>query len=108
MLGNTCLKWDYQIEEIFDVYLVAKNEIHPYMSYQNTTSFKTITTFYLKDKLFWKPEPYGLGHNKNVIDKKRQMAWSQFSIKILGVHFGNSVVDNSSWNKINDRLKAHS
>ena len=36
------------------------------------------------------------------------MAWSQFSIKILGVHFGNSVVDNSSWNKIYDRLKAHS
>ena len=28
------------------------------------------------------------------------MVWSQFSIKILGVHSGSSVVDNSSWDKI--------
>ena len=28
-----------------------------------------------------------------MIDKTRQMVWSQFSIKILGVHFGNSGLD---------------
>ena len=28
------------------------------------------------------------------------MVWSQFSIKILGVHFGSSVLDNSNWDKI--------
>ena len=32
------------------------------------------------------------------------MVWSQFSIKIRGLHFGNSVLDNSSWNKINHSL----
>ena len=32
------------------------------------------------------------------------MVWSQFSIKILGVHFGNSVLDNSSWDKISHSL----
>ena len=38
------------------------------------------------------------------IDKTGQMAWSQFSIKILGVHFANSVLDNSNWDKINHSL----
>ena len=32
------------------------------------------------------------------------MAWSQFSIKILGVHFDSFVVDNSSWDKISHSL----
>ena len=32
------------------------------------------------------------------------MTWLQFSIKILGVHFGNSVIDNSNWNKISHTL----
>ena len=32
------------------------------------------------------------------------MARSQFSIKILGVHFANSVLDNSNWDKINHSL----
>ena len=32
------------------------------------------------------------------------MVWSQFSIKIFGVHFGNSVVDNSNWDKISHSL----
>ena len=32
------------------------------------------------------------------------MVWSQFSIKILGVHFGSSVLDNSNWDKISHSL----
>ena len=32
------------------------------------------------------------------------MVWSQFSVKIFGVHFGNSVLDNSNWNKISHSL----
>ena len=38
------------------------------------------------------------------IDKTGQMVWSQFSIKIFGIHFGNSVLDNSKWDKINHSL----
>ena len=37
---------------------------------------------------------------KKRIDKTGQMVWLQFSIKILGVHFGNSVLDNSNFDKI--------
>ena len=32
------------------------------------------------------------------------MVWSQFPIKIFGVHFGNYVFDNSSWDKIRHSL----
>ena len=32
------------------------------------------------------------------------MVWSQFSIKILGVNFGSSVLDNSNWDKISHSL----
>ena len=32
------------------------------------------------------------------------MVWSQFSIKILGVYFGNYVLDNSNWDKISPSL----
>ena len=37
------------------------------------------------------------------------MVWSQFSIKIFGVNFGNSVLDNSNWSKISHSLtkKSH-
>ena len=38
------------------------------------------------------------------IDKPRQMAWSQFSIKMVGVHFHNSAHDNRNWDKIYDNL----
>ena len=37
-------------------------------------------------------------------DKPRQMAWSQFSIKMVGVHFLNSAHDNRNWDKIYDNL----
>ena len=36
---------------------------------------------------------------KNTIDKPRQMAWSEFSIKVVGVHFHNSVHDNKTGTK---------
>ena len=32
------------------------------------------------------------------------MVWSQFSIKIFGVNFGNSVLDNFNWDKISHSL----
>ena len=32
------------------------------------------------------------------------MVWSQFSMKILEVHFVNSVLDNNNWGIINDKL----
>ena len=32
-------------------------------------------------------------------DKRGQMALSEISIKILGIHFGNSALDNSDWDK---------
>ena len=32
------------------------------------------------------------------------MVWSQYFIKILGLHFGNSVLDNSDWDKISHSL----
>ena len=37
------------------------------------------------------------------------MVWSQFSINIFGVHFGNPVLDNSNWDKISHSLtkKSH-
>ena len=46
----------------------------------------------------------GWANIKNRIDKTGQMVWSKLSIKILGVHFGNSVLDNSSWDEINGSL----
>ena len=33
------------------------------------------------------------------------MVWSQFSIKIFGVNFGNYVLDNSNWDKISHSLR---
>ena len=35
---------------------------------------------------------------------KWQIVWSQFSIKILGVHFVNLVLDNNKWDIINGKL----
>ena len=36
------------------------------------------------------------------------MVWSQFSINILGLHFGNSLLDNYNWEKIRHSLTKHS
>ena len=32
------------------------------------------------------------------------MKWSQFSIKTIGVTFGNYVLDNSNWDKITEAI----
>ena len=32
------------------------------------------------------------------------MVWPQFSINILGVHFGSFILDNSNWDKISHSL----
>ena len=42
---------------------------------------------------------------KNRIVRPRQIVWSQFSIKILGVHFFNSVLYNNNWEIINRKKK---
>ena len=57
---------------------------------------------------FQKARPYDL-QQKNRIDKPRQMGWSQLSIKTVEVHFGNSVHDNTNWDKIcnNSTKKIH-
>ena len=41
---------------------------------------------------------------KTSIDKPRQMIWSQFSIKMVGVYFHNSAHNNRNWCKISDNL----
>ena len=41
---------------------------------------------------------------KNRVYKPRQMTWSQFSIKIIGVHFYYSAHDNRNWDEIYDNL----
>ena len=41
---------------------------------------------------------------KNRLDKPGRIVWSQFFIKILGVHFVNSVLDNNKCDKINYKL----
>ena len=35
---------------------------------------------------------------------KQQKVWSQFSIKILGIHFGNSALDNTNWDELSHSL----
>ena len=32
------------------------------------------------------------------------MKWSQFFIEILGVNFGNSILNNSNWDKISEDI----
>ena len=44
------------------------------------------------------------GAYKNRIDQSGQMEWSQFSIKIIGVSFVNSILDNSNWDKISEGI----
>ena len=44
------------------------------------------------------------GTYKNRYDKPGKMAWSNFSIKILGITFDNAVPDNSNWDKISANI----
>ena len=43
------------------------------------------------------------GAYKRRIDKPGQLIWSQLYIKILGVHFVNSILDNNNWDVINNK-----
>ena len=72
-------------------------------SFRNTIDFTTIRRSQLKDKLFKKPSLISWVIWKR-IDKTGQMTWSQFFIKIVGESFGNSVLDNSNWDKISHSL----
>ena len=72
-------------------------------SFRNTIDFTTIRRSQLKDKLFKKPSLISWVIWKR-IDKTGQMTWSQFFIKIVGERFGNSVLDNSNWDKISHGL----
>ena len=53
----------------------------------------------MKINFFQKPGLW-VGVYKNGNDQPGQMEWSQFSIEILGANFGNSILDNSNWDKI--------
>ena len=63
-------------------------------SHEKTSSSKTN---------FSKVQALLAGAYKNRIDKPGQMIWSQLYIKMLGVHFANSILDNNNWDIINDK-----
>ena len=44
------------------------------------------------------------GAYESRIHQPGQTEGSQFSIKILGVNFGNSILDNFNWDKISDGM----
>lgn len=46
-----------------------------------------------------------VGTYSNRINKLGKMIWSQFLIKILGIHVGNSILNNNDWDKINDYIQ---
>ena len=54
---------------------------------------------FLKIQILW------AGAYKNRVDTPGQMIWSELYIKILGVHFVNSVPDRNNWDIINDKQK---
>ena len=44
------------------------------------------------------------GNYKDRYDKPRNMKWSNFFIKMLGINFDNFVPDKSDWDKIRDNI----
>ena len=54
---------------------------------------------------FTKSHTLWAGDYKNRFDKPGTMVWSNFSNKILGMHFGNATLDNSIWDKISENIK---
>ena len=52
---------------------------------------------------FQKFRPYELGNIKLELTNQDKLYRSQLSIKILGVHFVNFVLDSNNWDIINDR-----
>ena len=73
----------------------CQNRIQPVLkSHEKASSSKTN---FSKIQALW------AGAYKNRIDKPGKMIWSQLYIKILGVHFDNSVLDNNNWDIINGK-----
>ena len=61
-------------------------------------------SFYLKNNFSKSQILWAVAYKKR-IDKLRKMAWSiQFSIKIVGVHCGNSIHNDRNWENICDNL----
>ena len=52
---------------------------------------------------FQKFRPYELGNIKLELTNQDKLYRSQLSIKILGVHFVNFVLDSNNWDMINDK-----
>ena len=63
--------------------------------YEEVSSSKINFT---KSKALW------AGDYKNRFDKPGNMVWSNLSIKILGINFANSNLDNSIWDKISENI----
>ena len=59
-------------------------------------------------KINFKSQALWTGDYKNRFDKPGAMVWSNFSIKILGINFGNTTLDNSIWDKISENIKKKS
>ena len=57
---------------------------------------------------FSKSQALWAGTYKNIFDQPRQMEWSQFSLKNLVLNFGNSIIDNSNWDKISEGILKNS
>ena len=53
---------------------------------------------------FTKSQALWAGDYKNRFDKPGAMVWSNLSIKILGINFGNATLDNSIWDKISENI----
>ena len=53
---------------------------------------------------FSEAKSYGLEHIKMELINHDKWNGLNFPIKILGVNFGNSILDNSNWNKINKSI----
>ena len=58
---------------------------------------------YLKGKL-WKSQVLWGGAYKNRMYQIGQMEWSQVFNKIFGVNFGNSILNNSNWDKLSEGI----
>ena len=53
---------------------------------------------------FSEAKSYGLEHIKMELINHDKWNGLNFPIKILGVNFGNSILDNSNWNKLNKSI----
>ena len=56
-----------------------------------------------QDKFFKSQDLWAAAYEDS-IDQSRQMEWSQFSKKIVGVNFSNFIFNNSIWHKVNEGI----